>query len=176
MKKVLLLGLILAILLLAFPQGVMADDATVNANIVATTGDFSATYASHVWALAAGPATTTEIVPVVLTITDCNQLWDIIAWDADGTTAGHMTEWDVTLPPPGYVSGGEQLNLPLRIENSAGSYPEIGITQSLAPIIRFGSLNLESAEHRFQQEVQTGELHLPTNSYHIVVTIDATFR
>jgi hypothetical protein len=56
MKKLLLLGLILAICILAFPEGVLADEAIVNANVVEFT-NFAATGNPALWDLYYAPVT-----------------------------------------------------------------------------------------------------------------------
>jgi hypothetical protein len=99
MKKLLLIGLILAICVLAFPQGVMAldDSVTVNANLPLQTFAFDASINTGVgptWPWVLQPSTAnTNPGAINLTVVSSRQ-WDIAAWDANGNTApriaGHM--------------------------------------------------------------------------------------
>jgi len=168
MRKVLLIGFILAILLLAFPQGVMADDAIVNANVAAIPYSFSASYEGGMWSLTTG-MTNVDTIPIVVTITG-NQYWDISAVDADASkpgTPGHMYEWNAA---SGYT-GSEELNHALVITDNINDY-EISNT---AITIASGN-GAWVSNFWFSQDVDAAELNLPTNSYHLVVEITCGFR
>jgi hypothetical protein len=79
MKKVLLIGLILAICILAFPQGVLAadDSATVNANI-ATSLDFTAAGPVGTWDLQpSGDTTTASNADGITFFVNSNGAWGV---------------------------------------------------------------------------------------------------
>jgi len=91
MKKVLLIGLILAILLLAFPQGVMALD-TGSATVSATISDYIdlvVTRASSApWVL---DYTVTQCDAPLATTTGCNKLIDNIQFDINTNAAWKLS-------------------------------------------------------------------------------------
>jgi hypothetical protein len=98
MKKVLFLGLILAILLFAFPQGVTAavtGDVTVDATI-AESIDFTPSTEAVSWDLSFvapnGPINVKD--PAVSFGIVSNRPWKITVTDADTDTAGHLTPYD----------------------------------------------------------------------------------
>jgi hypothetical protein len=94
MKKLLLIGLILAILLLAFPQGVMAvddDQAVINANLAGVTLNFKVTEPGGMWELARGANTlgTTDATKIKIEV-DTSNYWTVSAEDTTTAHKGHM--------------------------------------------------------------------------------------
>jgi hypothetical protein len=100
MKKVLLLGLILAICMLAFPQGVMA--ATDYANVIANIPDFSEVTAtfnapSGGWILARN-ADNSLSNAITVTVNSTSP-WSLVAADKTNTPKGYMVSTDVSATP-----------------------------------------------------------------------------
>jgi hypothetical protein len=96
MKKVLLIGLILATLLLAMPQGVSAATADVTASI-ATVSDLTATYiGTSPWVLTTNSANNQPNPPgAIQTTVNCNSDWDVTVADSQfaipaAVAVGHM--------------------------------------------------------------------------------------
>jgi len=93
MKKFLLIGLILAICVLAFPQGVLAavDDgsATVNANLPPIALVFDVTSPAGTWALARGSNNLEPANTITIEI-DSSRPWTVTAVGATTTHTGHM--------------------------------------------------------------------------------------
>jgi len=113
MKKVLLLGFILAILLLAFPQGVMAagdPTAEVTASIQSI-ADLNAAF-SGTWVLQRlAPGLTPNLNANNITVTvDCNNDWDVSVTDDKSTNKGYMTSASKKLTDPFYVEVGDGKN------------------------------------------------------------------
>jgi|WetSurMetagenome_2_1015567.scaffolds.fasta_scaffold44426_2 hypothetical protein len=176
MKKLLLIVLVLAICVLAFPQGVLADTATVNANIDTVT-EFHATYDPvDQWALTMGTTDQSD-VPIVITV-QSNQGWDVNAWDSlDGakpaSTAGHMYEWDGD-----YVTAGsEMLDTALTIQKEDSTYASLGGAADKVKIADGEASATEFDQNSYlQQYTAAGEKSLLTTNYRIVLTVDITYR
>jgi hypothetical protein len=116
MKKLLLIGLILAICILAMPQGVLADEksATINANIV-TQLTFTATGRATEWALSPTAYTTTASNADGITfVVNSNAAWGVNPKQLVGQTP-YMTPVDMT------ESGAAALGAKLEVENLAGT-------------------------------------------------------
>jgi hypothetical protein len=111
MKKVLLIGLILAICILAFPQGVMAagsDTAEVTASIDSI-ADIVATFTATPWALTRlATGLTPNLNPNAITVTvDCNNDWDVTVADTKVTDKGYMVSASKKLTDPFYLEDGQ---------------------------------------------------------------------
>jgi hypothetical protein len=123
MKKVLLIGLILAILILAMPQGVSADTATVNAAVVESLS-FSAAGSNvtswNLYYFAPGPVNTnTGGLNLAVSL---NNPWHITL---SGDNSGHLQP---------YVSGtytGLPLFNPLHIVNGGDDQAVSGTTSTI---------------------------------------------
>jgi len=93
MKKVLLIGFVLAILLLAFPQGVMAATTLDSTTAVVSAGvtdyaDIIATFNSGGWTLNRSENPLANGINLTV---DCSQHWAVTAADADpSNTKGYM--------------------------------------------------------------------------------------
>jgi hypothetical protein len=89
MKKVLLIGLILAILLFAFPQGVMAADTDSDtAEVTADINDVcevTATYVGGTWALDRNSGTSNLNDDAISVTVDSTSPFDLMAEDMAGT-------------------------------------------------------------------------------------------
>jgi len=113
MKKVLLIGFILAILLLAFPQGVMAvDDATavVNADLAQVALNFKVTEPTTTWNLVRGANDLGSADPSLADIkieVDTSNYWTVSAEDTTTAHKGHLIS-----------TSGEFLANPLMIETT----------------------------------------------------------
>jgi hypothetical protein len=114
MKKILFIGLILAILLFAFPQGVSAaesDSATVVASVESKL-DCVATHPAGTWALTRGQNNFLYGSDAVSLTVDSTTDWTLTASNSapEGADDGHM--YDATVD--------QQLNLPFYIETQSG--------------------------------------------------------
>jgi hypothetical protein len=165
MKKLLLLGLILAICILAFPQGVLADTTagvTVNAN-----------FANFLCLTASGPSTWTldysqlgyvNTIPAASGIKlypDANQAWKITVY-----SAAHGGKFYST-------TASDTLNNLLQIENSdaGGTFVNVGTTATTAPLIASDTLGTFSKQRALQQVLDiTHDVAEP--DYSITLTFD----
>ena len=120
MKKVILIGLILAILLLAFPQGVMA--ATDTAAVSATIADYiflDVTGPTSAW-----PLEFTHVTNECDAVPECNQLTNAISFAINTNDAWFLTaKQDSTGQVGRLLSGSTYLTNPLYIgPNTANNY------------------------------------------------------
>jgi hypothetical protein len=96
MKKVLLIGFVLAILLIAFPQGVMAETApdtvTVTAEYLYSPLEFSADLAGEFnWDLEeAAEGGANEYPGALVFVVDSPLAWDVYAADTTGSQPGYL--------------------------------------------------------------------------------------
>jgi len=174
MKKVLLIGLILAICILAMPQGVMAlqstKNATVNANVVQAL-TFTATrnaYPSGLeWALTSG---TDNLYPAAVRFQVVStSAWTVVAWDNEASgRPGHMVEW-TTAP----AWGPRNISAAFRIRG------DVGPTLNNIPVVSGSAVQVDHdikgtfdrSVTGFGQVVNTvDDERLATGSYRIVVT------
>jgi hypothetical protein len=158
MKRVLLIGIILAILILAMPQGVLAiDTAIVNANVKdVITFDVGNNFISP-WLLTTGQINS-QTSGVDLFITS-NSRYDVNVF---GTNGGKLTD---------PASGGLQLAKQLEIKNAADAWAFIPGTS--LNIVKNHAATVSGGEHilkDFQQDVAWADQHLVGSTYQITLT------
>jgi hypothetical protein len=131
MKKLLIIGFVLAVCVLAFPQGVMAATDTDYVNVYATyytATDFSATRidpsGGWVWDLV--PGGDNEVDPAIRIHLITQSDWYI---DAADTTPGQVRD--------GYLLGSladpdKTLQSPFHVKNKAGEYVDLTSSKTLA--------------------------------------------
>ena len=168
MKKLLLIGLILAICILAFPQGVLAADsiAEVNANIQETLS-FTATGPSGEWALTPVATTTTATNAEGITFdVTSNALWNVnvkSTTPANGKMVPFMVE-----------SGATPLDKVLKIEGiTPGSFQDV---TSIVDILSELKTDADGTLYykKLQQETVITDSRLMAAFNHY--TIDLTFE
>jgi hypothetical protein len=177
MKRVLLIGIILAIFILAMPQGVMADTktspVTVNANIInhltctATNGGTSSG-----WAMTRG--TTNTMGDGVAFVLKSSAPWVITV--AESATpvqptpphAGFMKESDGTA----YVDGGKFLASALGIQRSDDNYQDLnaGSQRTVAGNVA----NDYTFNKGLQQAVALTDTELPAATRHYAIGLTFT--
>jgi hypothetical protein len=166
MKKVLLIGLILVICVLAFPQGVMADlsSAAVNANIVQSLS-FGATGPGGVWDLQAGPATTTTTTDaqgIKFDVTS-NGAWNVNVKSA--TNTGHMK-------PLYDESGAQALNKVLQIQNLNNvGYQDVTSTVDILAELKTPDTGMTYYKG-LSQETIFSDARLMTSGNHYTITLE----
>jgi hypothetical protein len=159
MKKVLFLGFILAILLLAFPQGVTAattGSVTVDASI-ADSIDFTPSVTTITWPLVFTPSPINTLDPAVTFAVTSNRPWKINVDDKDGATAGHLTPW----------GGSGYSGTPLFNALHVGS---VNLDTAGGGIILSGEKGSSSPTTSFTQTLVDTDAAGPT--YRIVLTFD----
>ena len=171
MKRILLLGIILAILILAMPQGVLAlsdaKTAIVNANVVQAL-TFSVTPAGALtdWQLTSG--TTNDQADAVTFHVISTAGWDVKA--ADATTSGHpghLVQWDGST----YPASAKFIAAAMKI----GQLPAAGmadLSASASPTLAtHGAGTWDTDTTDLSQAVNlVGDERLQTNNYRIVIT------
>jgi hypothetical protein len=154
MKKLLLLGLILAICILAMPQGVLADTATVNANVVQFT-DFTASGDVSGWNLYYGNPgpVNTQTDGLTLNVI-ANNPWHVTVL---GTNGGKMMPFG----SGGYT--GTALTNALNIDTQQ-------VTGSAVDLASGGRTSSWSQSYDYVQTLEATDQ--PRTDYQIVLTLD----
>jgi hypothetical protein len=172
MKKLLLIGLILAILLLAFPQGVMAaapQDVVVNANYQQTDVVFTADPAAPwSWTLLADDADS-NLYPAALVFTvTSNADWTVSAEDTKtvAQNKGHMIEAG--------TGGSHFLKQLFEIQNPANN-GFLTLEGSGPVLIQSGLATVTGFNKDIRQSVLTADRDYASSSgYTITVTFTCT--
>jgi hypothetical protein len=186
MKKLLLLGLILAILILAMPQGVSAATApanpVVNANIAHTLVFTAPSPAA--WVLDRGTVATDNYLsstgsgtaPIVMTVDSANG-WGVTAVDANILTgAGHM----VPVTPFTPAEAGPLVNA-LQVMTAGpvgptGTYTALPTASPFTPVtIRTGVSGVTTWNEDLKQTVALTDYSLTTGGpYRMTITFTCT--
>ncbi len=184
MRKILLLGFILAILLLAFPQGVLADvqSPVVNANIVHTLVFTAPSPAA--WVLDRGTAATDNYLssagsgtaPIAMSVDSANG-WGVTAVDANtGTGAGHL----VPVSPFTPVAAGP-LAAALQVMTAGpvgptGTYTPLPTASPFTPVpIRTGISGVTTWSEDLKQSVALSDYALTSGGpYRMTITFTCT--
>jgi len=178
MKKLLLLGLILAICVLAMPQGVLAatQSPVVNANI-AHTLTFTAT-SPGTWTMGrtGGVATdnllsTGSTGPIPITVDSANK-WEITAIDAKtGTNQGHMVPTGSPFAP----TWATALVNPLQVQTGTTTFTALPETGTTAVSIKSGTSGYyPSLTEDLKQTVALSDYVLTSGTYQMTITLTLT--
>jgi hypothetical protein len=165
MKKVLLIGLVLVICILAFPQGVLAETsaATVNANID-TSLSFTATGRATEWALnPTGDTTTASNADGITFAINSNAAWGVhpkLAVGQDGIMKPNVPE-----------TGAANLQSLLQVQNLAGT--DYQYVDNVADVLQ-GSPNAPTGETKYRairQHTLNTDRRLTTSGNYYTVTV-----
>jgi hypothetical protein len=179
MKRVLIIGFILAILILAMPQGVLADTktsgVTVNANIQNVL-DFTATNGggSEGWTMTRG--TTNTITNGVGFDVKSSAPWSITV--AESTTPplptptnnGLMKESDGTA----YINGGKFLPSPFEIQRTDDTYQSLLETSPAQKLVENDVANNYIFSKGIRQAVALTDTELPAATRHYAIALTFT--
>jgi hypothetical protein len=181
MKKLLLIGLILAILILAMPQGVSAATVPqapiVNANIVHTLGFTAPSPAT--WVLDRGTSATDNYLsgssagdPIVMTV-DSATTWGVTAIDSNtGGTAGSQAHMK---PTAGFAPATAlPLVNALQVQTGASAYTALPETGTTPVTIQTGSQGVTTWNEDLKQTVALTDITLTTGTYQMTITFTCT--
>jgi|WetSurMetagenome_2_1015567.scaffolds.fasta_scaffold185791_2 hypothetical protein len=165
MKKVLLLGLILAILLLAFPQGVMAATGTpqnvpVNANVVSAISCTASGPAQQALTRGSNNELATAFTGTVISTNN----WQLVATDQKTTPT---TEVGYMVPTTGFApsTGPKALVAPFAIQTSGAAYSPLTSPVTVA----LGAAGSNPYTKGMQQPVGNDDWMLTTGTYQITI-------
>ena len=184
MKKLLLIGLILAICILAMPQGVSAATASpiVNANIVHTLVFTAPSPAA--WVLDRGTGATDNYLsstgsgtaPIAMSVDSANG-WGVTAVDANtGANAGHM----VPVSPFTPTAAGPLVNvlqvLTVGPVGPTGTYTALPTASPFTPVsIKTGTSGVTTWNEDLKQTVALADYALTTGGpYRMTITLTCT--
>jgi hypothetical protein len=180
MKKIVLIGFLMIVAILAFPQTVMADTGTaVLTGTVPFTLTFSVTGSGILPDMTPGQliqnTTATNINATVVS----NGPWKMTTYDAHtganiAGSAGQLAEWDGT---SAYVNGGAYLSNPLQVSGNSGiNWYNVPASTSAQQIASGAATTKTEVWPWFRIDVPGDAQYLTTagHTYRIVVTLETT--